>query len=101
MSDYGQLENEIALFTSKGKILLIGDFNSRIGKSPDYINDDSTDLNNFLGENLLPASYSVDIPIQRNNQDNLCNDQGKNLLNLCIASKLRILNGRYMLYMGD
>ena len=95
-SDYVELENEITLFSMKGKILLIGDFNSRTGTSPDYITNDSDDLNNFNNENLLPDNYSVDTDLNRHNQDNICNDQGRNLLDLCIASKLRILNGRYV-----
>ena len=38
----------------------------------------------------------MDQILKRNNEDQICNAQGKNLLHLCIASKLRILNGRYV-----
>ena len=35
------------IFANQGKVLLIGDFNSRTGQSPDYILNDSTDLKIF------------------------------------------------------
>jgi hypothetical protein len=78
------------IFANQGKVLLIGDFNSRTGQSPDYILKDSTDLNNFSDNYIFPRNYSVDQIFKRNNQDHICNTQGKNLLYLCIASKLRM-----------
>jgi hypothetical protein len=36
------------IFANQGKVLLIGDFNSRTGQSPDYILKDSTDLNCYV-----------------------------------------------------
>ena len=75
---------------------MIGDFNSRTGQSPDYVLNDSTYLNNFSDNYILPINYSVDQILKRNNQDQICNAQGTNLLHLCIAAKLRILNGRYV-----
>jgi hypothetical protein len=89
-NDFALLESEVSIFANQGKVLLIGDFNSRTGQSPDYILNDSTDLNNFSDNYILPRNYSVDQILKRNNQDQICNAQGKNLLHLCIASKLRI-----------
>lgn len=43
-NDFALLENEVSIFANQGKVLLIGDFNSRTGQSPDYILNDSTDL---------------------------------------------------------
>jgi hypothetical protein len=91
-NDFALLESEVSIFANQGKVLLIGDFNSRTGQSPDYILNDSTDLNNFSDNYILPRNYSVDQILKRNNQDQICNTQGKNLLHLCIAAKLRILN---------
>ena len=34
--------------------------------------------------------------MERNSLDNIYNTQGEQLLNLCIASQLRILNGRFV-----
>ena len=79
------------------KFSSFGDFYCRTGHNPDYIINDSTDLNDFGCKNLLPQNYSIDeIPKRRNNQDNICSAQGLNLLDLCISSQLRILNGRYV-----
>ena len=79
------------------KFSSFGDFYCRTGHNPDYIINDSTDLNDIGCKNLLPQNYSIDeIPKRRNNQDNICSAQGLNLLDLCISSQLRILNGRYV-----
>jgi hypothetical protein len=98
-NDIVKLYNEINIFDNRGKILLVGDFNCRTGHNPDYIINDSTDLNDFACKKLLPHNYSIDeIPKRRNNQDNICclNLLGLNLLDLCISSQRRILNGRYV-----
>ena len=45
--------------------------------------------------NYLPQDYELDtIRSIRNNQDTSVNEYGQQLLNLCIETKLRILNGR-------
>jgi hypothetical protein len=78
-NDFALLENEVSIFANQGKVLLIGDFNSRTGQSPDYILNDSTDLNNFSDNYILPRNYSVDQILKRINQDQIGNAQGKNL----------------------
>jgi hypothetical protein len=40
-NDFISLEGEVSTFSSKGKIVLIGDFNSRTGQNPDFIEKDS------------------------------------------------------------
>ena len=48
--------------------------------------------NNF---HYLPQDYKIDSRTsRRNNQDISINDYGQQLLDLCIAAKLRILDGR-------
>ncbi|CAG2198439.1 unnamed protein product [Mytilus edulis] len=84
--DLISLEEEICSFSSKGKILLIGDFNARTAKTPDYIEEDSPHINLFDGKNVLPDGYKSDNKLE----------QGLNLLELCLSSRLRILNGRYV-----
>jgi endonuclease/exonuclease/phosphatase family metal-dependent hydrolase len=76
-NDFALLENEVSIFANQGNILLIGDFNSRTGQSPHYILNDSTDLNNFSDNYILPRNYSVDQILKRINQDQNCNAQGK------------------------
>lgn len=53
-NDYLSLESEILNFCCKGKILLMGDFNSRTGVKADFIENDSVDLNDFDQNNVLP-----------------------------------------------
>ena len=62
----------------------------------DYIINDSTEINKFDGSDLLPANYIADDEIRRNAQDKVLNAQGKSLLEMCISSRLRILNGRFI-----
>jgi len=45
---------------------------------------------------MLPPNYDDDLFIQRYNQDKIINSHGTSLLNMCISSGLRILNGRYI-----
>ena len=82
------LEEEIANFSKVGHILLTGDFNARTDLLPDYVTHDS-DL--YI---LLPPDYLVDTFIPRKSEDKTVNNYGKELLDLCIASQLRIVNGR-------
>ena len=66
-----------------------GDFNSRIGTKTDYMIDDRKDLH------FLPEGYELDtFTTHRNNKDVPLNSYGEQLIQICIASKLRVLNGR-------
>lgn len=81
-------------YSNQGKIILMGDFNSRSGSLDDFIKHDDI-INDTCNPDLLPDSYNIDIPLQRrNNLDRTINEQGKNLIEMCIETKLRILNGR-------
>jgi hypothetical protein len=44
----------------------------------------------------LPPDYVTDTELKRVNQDVIINSHGKNLLDLCLSSRLRILNGRFL-----
>ena len=61
-NDFISLEGEVSTFSSKGKIVLIGDFNSRTGQNPDFIEKDSSQINDFDGVDLLPPDYVRDRP---------------------------------------
>ena len=68
-------------------ILIGGDFNSKTGTDPDYVNEDARDMSS------LPGDYELDtFTMSRNNEDVSINYFGQR--KLCIAAKLRILNGR-------
>ena len=83
------IEKEMTYYKSKGNILLCGDFNARVSTDPDFIaNDDNT----FLP---LYSSYTIDSQIKnRHNMDPKLDNRGKELLDMCVANQLRILNGR-------
>ena len=83
------LKEQLTFFSSSDIIFIGGDFNSRVGTQNDFIVENEKDFN------YLPQDYELDIVTSvRNNQDVSINDYGLQLLDLCIAAKLRILNGR-------
>jgi hypothetical protein len=47
-NDFISLEGEVSTFSSKRKIVLIGEFNSRTGQNPDFIEKDSSQINAHL-----------------------------------------------------
>jgi hypothetical protein len=59
-NDLISLEGEVSTFSSKGNIVLIGDFNFRTGQNPDFIEKDSSQINDFDGVDLLPPDYVTD-----------------------------------------
>ena len=79
---WGYLQEEIVTFSINGNIMITGDFNARTGTLLDYINDDST---SYIP---LPSDYSFDKFYPRHSQDIQINNYGKELIDLCIASKL-------------
>ena len=79
---------DIALFSSHGSILLMGDFNSRTGKYSDSICQEGS---NVISNDRSELSLN---PTQRNSFDNEVNNHGKRLLEICKTADLRILNGR-------
>ena len=84
------LESNIANYSQLGNCLICGDFNARTMCEPDYCSDD-----NFTDYVNLPNDYICDAPLSRNNMDTeKIDEHGKQLLSLCKASGLRILNGR-------
>ncbi|MEW8547303.1 MAG: hypothetical protein AB2693_27665, partial [Candidatus Thiodiazotropha sp.] len=80
---------DINTYKDKGRILLCGDLNARTGQELDFIQkDDDRHL-------PLDTSYIIDTNIsQRKSEDTKIDERGKQLLDLCISGRLRILNGR-------
>ena len=90
-SPYEFLESEVCNYSSKGKVVLLGDFNSRTNNYPDYIvNDDSKFIpvpNNYVNDHQS---------FPRRSQDTKCTNckYGKELLEFCKVTGMRIANGR-------
>ena len=80
------LQEEIAAYSTKKHVILTGDFNARTGTLPDYV---ELDTGKYIP---LPPEYTVDLPIPRSNCDSVVNNYGKELLDLCISSQLRVLS---------
>ena len=85
---YETLELDISYFSSKGEVLLCGDFNAGIGKYNDSV---SSEGNCFISENL---HLLINEPHLRKSFDNNINNHGKLLLEICKSQNLKILNGR-------
>ena len=64
-------------------MLLMEHFNTRIRQDSDIIIGDPSQINKVDASNLLPEYYEV-----------VLYGQGKTLLELCVVSSLRMLNGR-------
>ncbi|CAG2201512.1 unnamed protein product [Mytilus edulis] len=71
-----------------------GDLNARVSNHLDFISDENNIHDDLL--NLLPDDYLGDSHIYRNSLDKVLNPHGKQLIDLCITSRLRILNGRFV-----
>ncbi len=84
------LNREVSKFSSKGYILLGGDFNSRTGLMKDYIEDDSNDFGNVDPYDQLDSHQF------RYSQDKKSNAAGKYLIDFCLQNRLKILNGRIL-----
>ena len=85
---FEELEKDILNFSSKGSILLLGDFNSRTGKYSDSVCHEG---HNIITNDQSDSSFR---PSQRNSYDNELNSHGKRLLDICKSADLKILNGR-------
>ena len=88
------IKRDIAHFSAKGKVCMIGDWNGRTAEARDFVeNDDVID-------DLFPSEYSVDdelLETKRISEDSLVTPDrfGKSLLDICKCSNMQILNGRF------
>ena len=87
------IESEIEKYTGQGQIILMGDFNARTSITQDFILDDGiqhdTLPQDFIYDTDCSCRYSQDVKIVQ------CK-YGRQLIDLSIASGLKILNGRTM-----
>ena len=85
----GELEIEMLHFLQKGDIIVQGDLNARTGDIQETISEDDKEFLN------VPEDYEADEQHNRQSQDlGTVNARGRNLLEICTALNLRILNGR-------
>ena len=90
---FHKLDSDVIRFSRVGKVMIMGDLNAHTNKKEhDYIANESADnLDDFV-----PNNYSIDNIHRRRNtfMPQTTNEYGKIILDLCISSQLRILNGR-------
>ena len=86
---FENLTNDVLNYYDKGDILLCGDFNGRVSTAQDFVINDSIS-NNWNDDD----EYCVDSCRYRNSLDKVTTARGRHIIDLCIQSRLRILNGR-------
>ena len=86
---WDRLESELREYSSKGQVILCGDFNARTGTLTDYIENDLD--NSFCP---MPSGYQSDVLHDRRSMDKSIHKNGRRLANICIDYNLCILNGR-------
>jgi hypothetical protein len=85
------IEQEIGKYAEQGNVILMGDFNDRTGTFQDYVSDNGT---RYIP---VPDSVVFDPNFRcRQSQDssNIHCKYGKQLIEMCVATGLKIVNGR-------
>ena len=90
---FDKVESDICRWHTEGDIVLMGDFNAHINETDlDFIELDTHDPSN---DSLSQIYVSDSVLLKRNTQiDQTTNTYGRQLIELCRSSRLRILNGR-------
>lgn len=86
---FDDLCQDIAHFCQLGHVMVTGDLNARVGKKPDTLTQEEVEIQVLD----LPESNFIVAP-PRCSKDSSTNTWGNNLINLCIACNLCLLNGR-------
>ncbi|CAG2208866.1 unnamed protein product [Mytilus edulis] len=94
---YNEMENEFLNFCSYyNYICLMGDFNSRTSRDPDFIDLEYDEVSGMLDiENTcINTLHNLCLPIQRKSMDVKKNNFGNYLLDFCKYNNMLIVNGR-------
>ena len=84
---FEQFESGVETYKPLGKLLIMGDLNSRTANEIDYITDDD-----FLNQDIQLFPNVDDFP--PSNKDKVLDLQGKRLIQLCKTTNVLICNGR-------
>ena len=88
---FNNLQSEIAKFSRMGKTLLMGDFNSRMGKLQEKYIIDVTESDFHTSKTI---DNNIISPSVRNSCDRTVNDNGKHFYDIINNSHLALINGR-------
>ena len=85
------VEEEICKYTSQGQTIVMGDFNARSSTIQDYVSDSGVHHLNVSCDIVFDSDF-----LPRNSQDNKVKQckYGKQLIDMCISTGLKIANGR-------
>ena len=90
---FAKLEEDCIKYNLNGDIMVMGDINAHINCN-DYdfiLNDSDGVLDSFLPNNYISDNHQ---PLRNTVVNQTTNSYGKNILDLCISTQMRILNGR-------
>ena len=92
---YHELLKDIAIYSDKSPMVSVcGDFNSRVGSMCDFdepiVGNDPNNPVNLFSDSYVSMKWNH---TERSTVDNVVNAYGKELICLCKASHLRIMNG--------
>ena len=90
---FQSLEDNIEYFKHQEHVILMGDFNGGVGHENDFIENYNIRFDD-TSCSTQPFEYESDNCSQRNSEDDQINPLGRCILNMCIATGVRILNGR-------
>ena len=90
-NDFDFISEDILTLKNKfnSRVILLGDFNARTGTRSDF------DLFSDYGMQLKENLENHGINIVRQNMDKKVDTYGRNLINLCFDSNIKIVNGRF------
>ena len=89
-----ELEKDSAKYKAKGNILIAGDLNTRTSTNCDSVDDFS---DKFSPINNIDHYMNDGKGLPRQNMDpSPCDNRGEKILEICKASHMRILNGRFI-----
>ena len=89
-AEWSCFETYVIKMCDRGDILLLGDMNARTGSEYEIIECDPF----FLGPSGTTDKDHTDY--KRRSVDTTVNTQGRHLIDLCISTQLRFLNGRHI-----
>ena len=93
---YHLIQDDITHFSTLGHVTLCGDFNARIGTLQDFIVMPGSDKDNVV--DCIPSKFNSHLEFlnyPRYSEDSKVNRYGKDLIELCKSSDLRIMNGYF------
>ena len=97
-SKLSTIYDDVLLYREKGEVVIMGDLNCRVGTQADFIDMDKSD--EYLNLPDTMENISIDDIIEENSnivrkrtsEDQVINENGKELLQLCRTNNLYILN---------